>query len=306
VDNGAGAPFGGGAPGPVGDAGAQSASGDAGGGPTPPATCDYTGTWATRITIDVAWAPQGLTGIVLAPGTGTIRQWTLGTRAQSGSTLSDATVVCGVVLPDFQGTAIAGSETYAIRFPDALFDDNLLPQFIVHGTMNGTTYTTSPVAALLGVTLGGAPQSAAWPPQPAVSQVDMDQDGQPGVTANALATGTYSYPPLDVYKTQRADKVYVAIRQVTQINATASDCDHMAGTASIPVLNDPSTGATKAAIDSHVIGCEIAGSTTACTSTQATFLDNTQPVFTPQGSTTLTSVRVPAGTPCASVRQELP
>jgi hypothetical protein len=271
-------------------------------------TCDLSGTWGTRVSIDVGWTPQGVTGIILASGSGTIRQWLQSTRVQNGSSVTDTSVVCGIELPDFQGTAIAGGEVYGIHFPDSLFDNAYLPPFTISGTLSGLTpgskYTSTPSAVLLGLTLGNS-ASSPWPAT-ITTQVDMDQDGNPGVTANAVAGGTYSNPPVDIFKTQRADKLYLAIRQVSQVSGTVTDCDRLTGTVSIPVIRDASLGTSKAAIDSHILGCEIAGTGAACDSTQASFVDNTQPVFTPSGATTFTSLRLASGSTCATVRQTLP
>ncbi|MGH7435057.1 MAG: hypothetical protein ACRENE_05220, partial [Polyangiaceae bacterium] len=131
--------------------------------------CNYDGVWASRLTVDVSWSPQGLTSIVLASGSGKIEQWIRGTRSHQGSTLTDSTVVCGIVLPDFQSTALAATETYGVRFPPTLFDNHYLPLFDVTGTisgnMAGATYSTTNTAALLGVTLQN-PSSESWPSSP--------------------------------------------------------------------------------------------------------------------------------------------
>jgi hypothetical protein len=289
---------------------------DGGPGPAsdaPPGTCNYDGIWASKLTIDVSWAPQGLTSIVLANGSGTIKQWIRGNRMQQGMTLTDATVVCGVDLPDFQGTAIVGMETYGVVFPSALFESHDLPVFTVTGTISGqvpgSTYTTTPTAALLGVSLPD-PATDAWP-STVTTAVDMDMDGKPGVTigvaTGATASGgAYSGVPVGIpgigQPTIRADKLYVAIRQVTSVSGTVQDCNHISGTVTIPSI------AGKAGIDSHVLGCELAagGDCSTGASSQASFVDNTQPVFTPTGSGTFEAVRVPTGTSCAAVRQMLP
>jgi len=271
-------------------------------------TCDFSGTWGSRLVIDVAWSPQGITGIVLAPGSGTITQWLLSTRTLSGNASTETVVVCGIDLPDFDGTAIAGGEVYGIRFPDSLFDNGYIPAFAVHGAFGGSrpgsTYDTTASAVLLGLTLS-KPTTGAWPATVA-TEVDMDRDGNPGVTANALQGGGYTYPPVDIFETSRADELYLAIRQVTELTATATNCDHLSGTVSIPTISDSSNGTSKAGIDSHVIGCRIAGTTTNCSSSQASFVDNTQPVFTPSGGSSFTSLRMPSGSTCATVRGMLP
>jgi hypothetical protein len=114
----------------------------------------------------------------------------------------------------------------------------------------------------------------------------------------------YSDVPVDILKSTRADRLYLAIRQVTQVSATFTDCDHASGTVVIPQI--PNTPSGKYAIDSHVIGCGWAGSTTNCTAKQANFVDSTQPVFTPSGYTQFTSVRMVNGSSCGAVRAALP
>jgi hypothetical protein len=304
--------------GPVGDAatGLDGGSHDSGGAPDAgavdaaspdaAATCDFTGTWGSKLVIDVSWTPQGITGILLASGSGTITQWILSTRTLSANTSTESAVACGIDLPDFDGTAIAGGEVYGVRFPDSLFDNGYLPTFAINGTFSGSlpgsTYNTSAAAVLLGLTLTN-PTTAPWPAT-ITTEVDMDQDGEPGVTADTLQGNGYTYPPVDVFETNRADELYLAIRQVTQLSATATDCNTLTGTVSIPTIT--SDGTSKSAIDSHVIGCRIAGTTTNCNSTQWSFVDNTQPVFAPSGGSSFASMRIASGSTCASVRQALP
>jgi hypothetical protein len=297
------------------DAGADSgdASVDAG------SSCDFNGTWGSRLTINVSWQPQGLTSIILASGTGQIKQWIKGVRTQTGTTTSDATVVCGVILPDFQETALVGGETYGVRFPNSLFDNTdggaYLPTFTVAATLSrltpGATYSTSAAAALLGLSMAH-PTTDPWPAT-VTTEVDMDRDTKPGVTIDVAQGSPYSDVPTGlpgIGATPRANKLYVAIRQVTSVSGTVDDCDHMSGTVSIPQIS--SGGTSKYAIDSHVIGCALAGGGD-CTTTapplgtaQAAFVDNTQPVFTPSGTTDFHSVRLATGATCADVRAALP
>jgi hypothetical protein len=298
----------------LGDDAADPPGDDAGGPPgfdaSPNGPCNYAGVWASKLTINVNWTPQGLTSIILASGTGQIKQWIRGTRVQTGMSVSDSTVVCGVDLPDFQSTALAASETYGVVFPTSLFDGHFLPTFTVSGTISGSeagaTYTTTPTAAQLGVSLS-APATDPWPSTIA-NPIDMDMDGNPGVTVEVAsgvtsAGGVYSGVPVGIpafgQPTVRADKLYVAIRQVTAVTGTVMDCNHISGTVTIPTISG------KAGIDSHVIGCELAAGGP-CSTTQSSFVDNTQPVFTPTGSATFQAVRVAPGTSCANVRAMLP
>jgi hypothetical protein len=279
-----------------------------------PGSCDLAGTWGTLITIDVSWMPAGLNlqTFVLAPGTGTIKQWARGVRVQNGTKLEDATVVCGIELPDFRGTSAVAGQQYGVLFPASLFDGMFLPTFPIDSTVMpsapGGSFKAAPSAALLGLTLANA-TTAPWPAS-VTTATDPEGDGTPGVTASAAQgpvappsdAGSYSYIPVGIPAPFQpvivADKLHLAIRQVTEITGKIVDCDHISGTVSIPQIGG------QYAINSHVIGCEVhdAG---LCTAAQASFVDNTQPVFTPTGTTAFTSMRLPPGSTCAAVRGAL-
>jgi hypothetical protein len=297
-----------GSPGSSSSGGPAHGGAEAGPGPTVP--CNFNGMWATKLTIPVNWVPQGIMGVILQPGSGTINQWILGSRVQSGTTLTDTTYVCGVDLPDFAGTVVAGAEAYGINFPDSLFDSNYLSSFTINGTLSAATtnakYSPAAAAALLGIDLA-SPATAPWPSaiDALAESVDTDHDGNPGVTAFAATGAGYSFIPTDIYKTNRATAVFVVIRQVTQVSGTVVDCNHISGSVTIPQLTD-SNGDSKYAIDSHVIGCDLEGDAGTCNDLQWSFLDGTQPVFSPTGSSTFASVRMPASTTCSQVRAMLP
>jgi hypothetical protein len=278
-----------------------------------PGSCDFTGTWGSLLTVDVSWAPQGLNiqTFILAPGSGTIKQWIKGVRVQHGTSLEDTTVVCGIELPDFHGTQVVAGQTYGVLFPDSLFDNMYLPSFdvdaVVTSSAPGAKYSASSTAALLGLTMAN-PTTDPWPAT-VTTATDPENDGTPGVTVSAAEGlpaqgdgGPYSYFPVGIPAPFQpvvfANKLHLAIRQVTTVTASVVDCDHISGRVSIPQI------AGQYAIDSHVIGCELLEGGL-CTDTQAAFVDNTQPVFTPSGATTFQSLRLPPGATCASVRSML-
>ncbi len=275
----------------------------------PPGTCDFAGTWGTLIQIAVNWAPMGLSlqTFILAPGQGMIKQWVKGVRVQQGTSLADTTVVCGVDLPDFQGTALVNMATYGVVFPAALFDKMVLPTFQVDATVTasapGAGYQASASASLLGLTMANPTtdrgRATVTPP------TDPDMDGDPGVTIAVAQGGQYSPIPVGVpgfaQPVVTSDKLYVAIRQVTELAGTFTDCNHASGSVSIPQIGG------QYAINSHILGCELSAGgncTTSGSSSQASFVDNTQPVFTPSamGTATFTSLRLPNGATCATVR----
>jgi hypothetical protein len=288
------------------DASSDAVPVDADLGDTVPSVCDFTGTWASRVIIDVSWVPQGLMGAILAPGNGQIKQWVLSTRAVTGQTTTDTAIVCGIALPDFSGTQVAGGEKYGIQFPSSTFDKGVLPSFAISGSILGSgpgaSYSSAPSAVLLGLTLPN-PTTDPWPSS-VTTAVDSDQDGVPGVTALVTQGSGYSDVIVDTVG-DRADKIYVAMRQITSVTAKAADCDTFTGAVSIPQVTD-TTGTTKYAIDSHVLGCRLDGDAGDCYPVQASFVDATQPVFSPSGNTSFTSLRVVSGATCATVRQQLP
>ncbi|HEX4446263.1 MAG TPA: hypothetical protein VH044_05995 [Polyangiaceae bacterium] len=299
------------------DAGPDASTSDGGATTSDGGACDFTGTWGAAITIGVTWAAGGSFDIVIAPGSGTIKQWILSTRTVTGTTVTDSAQVCGVTLPDFHGNPSLVDEAYGIRLPDSLFDDGKLTPFAIHGTLSGSTstatYTSTPAAVLLGLTLAN-PTTAVWPATITTAN-DQDLDAKAGITATVAQGAGYSNVPLDFsvvvdpQSVTRSDRLYLAIRQVTSIAAKFSDCDHASGTVTVPQITDPSSQAKKYAIDSHVVGCGVAGSSADCTTTglgaQAPFVDSNQPIFVP-GTTTFASQRFPAGTSCMAVRTALP
>ena len=100
-------------------------------------------------------------------------------------------------------------------------------------------------------------------------------------------------------------QAWAKAKDVARIGVVEMPAQNISGTVSIPTITDTGTGTSKPAIDSHVIGCLVSGTTTACNSTQTSFVDNTQPVFTPSGGSSFTSVRMATGATCAQVRQAL-
>src|SRR5262249_39203868 len=156
-------------------------------------TCDLSGNWALKVTLKVTW-----TGGLLVDGTGEIDQWALLTITQQPQqTAFHATIrPCGIILPDFHSKPNFGDEWYGLSFPDGIFDSTKIPTFPVTGQVSnlapGATFQTTTAAVLLGITIG-APATAlgAWPTSYTdltaanrYSLPDIDNDGNPGITAN--------------------------------------------------------------------------------------------------------------------------
>ena len=260
--------------------------------------CDLSGTWGMRMAVTVSWPGTP----VLETGSGTVRAWARVVRTQSSSTaIVDSGKPCGIEVPDFRGTALAGSELYGILFPNSLFDNaNSIQPSTVPGTLTssqvGASMTTPAFATLIGLTMA-APVTDPWPLPASITQRDDELDGQPGVTTNAKTGGTYFLPPIDPFKVFRADRLFLAVRQVVSLSGTLSDCSTMSGTAAFSKQ------------DVAVLGCHVAGTGTPgvlCDTIQRDFLHNNSPVFTMPASGTFSMKKLAAAATCANVRTELP
>ncbi len=261
---------------------------------TAEAACDLTGTWATKIVIPVTWSAT----LGIQAGSGEIVQYTMDTRAQTGTSFTDAVKVCGITSPDYKSRPIFGGELYGVRFPDSLFDAGDLPVFTAHGAlseaMTGATYSLSDVLVLLGATMT-RPLTDPWPAAPGGVNSTLGSNGKPGITVLAAAEPGYSFPPVNLTRTRRAASFQIAIRNVGSSAGTVETCDRLTGSATVAVI------AGKPAIDNHVIGCTRTDNAD-CEPRQYVFIDSQNPVFSPSGAGTVVSVRLPDGATCADVR----
>jgi hypothetical protein len=257
-------------------------------------TCDLSGTWAAKVTIPVTWP----TSANIASGSGTMGFWLLVNGTQSGNTIPVTMVPCEVTIPDFSSTPAAGSELYEVAFPTSLFDHT--PSFLpttsstvtLGGSSPGSAYTVPSAAFLLGLSMT-TPTTDPWPSTPeTVTQVDMDQDGHPGVTSAFKTGGGYSLGSVNGLGTVRADKPYLALRIVVSLSATLSGCTGVSGSATVTH------------VDTHTIGCDITGGGGACTQTQSDFADTNKPTLVP-GSAAVSLVKIVNAGTCADVRAAL-
>jgi hypothetical protein len=253
-------------------------------------TCDLSGTWAGKVSLQVTWPGT----VTLAGGSGTIGVWMIVKGTQSGSSIPVTMTPCGVVVPDFQSSAAAGNEPYGLTFPNTLFDHAPPYLLAVNSTVTlgattvGSSYSIPAIAFLLGLSMTN-PTTDAWPSTPEmVTQVDMDQDTNVGVTAEYKTGGTYVLVPLNLSKSVRSDKAYLAARFAASYAGTFSTCTNITGTATVTHY------------DTHVIGCEHSGGG-ACTQTESDFADSNKPAYVP-GSATITMVKIANSGTCADVR----
>ena len=305
----------------AGDAGVDAAGPDAGpdGSTTHPpdagvdaGACNLAADWAIKVTVDVSWPSTGLVnagGADNGDATEQVQIWALltPTGSATGTSIPAKILPCNIVLPDF-GSIIG--ETYGATFPSTLFDH--APSYLTAVT---TTLTLGATTAPTSFSLPGetnligmsAPATGAWPSSAsAVTEVDMDADGEPGVTALSKTPPTYSYVPTTIipslpdFDLVRADKLYMAIRFVTtSLSGAMSSCSSASGsTNSVDVKY----------MDSHVLGCHVYGGADGgagdCNATQAGFVDDNRPVFTVD-SASFTAAAVSAPT-CAAVMAAVP
>jgi hypothetical protein len=271
------------AAGSAGSGGALASGGSGGAG----AACPTDYTMATHIVINVSWAST----YALNAGSGKVHVWTKSNFSESGSTASVTSRSCGSVLPAITSSALAGSEDILPEIPNAAWDNAAMPTFAGTANRSGNALTIDPGVALLGLSMSNP--TAAWPAVAAITGVDHDGDGNLGITAVAKVDNGFSAPPTDISKSHRADKLYLAIRNITTLSASVVGCPNSyTGTANVSKF------------DNHVIGCHVQ-SGGACTTTQRDFVDSNSTVYT-INSATFTSQKVSGDATCADVRNALP
>jgi len=296
--------FAGGATG-TGGADASTPSGD---GAFNPLKCDFSGTWASYVSIDVTWPAS----IVLQPGQGKLQQWNLTHEVQAplSTTVNVHTRPCGIFLPDLQSTVLGLFQKFGIRFPNALFDKGTIPEttfsFVADISKSPITFSTDPFAILIGIDLAN-PVTAAWPAASAITPRDDDHDGKPGITVMPVTPAmdpSYSLPPADLLTGESASLVYIATRTVSALSGQIQSCDRLDADVTIQTVNG------NPGIDSTVIGCHKVDSngrdSGECAANEASFVDGARPQFTPAGPGHMTIVRVADGTTCADVRNRFP
>ncbi|HKP60010.1 MAG TPA: hypothetical protein VJV78_24970 [Polyangiales bacterium] len=276
----------GGAGGSVAGSGGGGSGGAMGGGNG----CPTEYTMATHIVMNVSW--DGTIAIKGSVGGEKVHLWSRTKFSESGSSATLVSVSCGSVLPDIITTSLGdGGKRVLPEIPNASWDNPAMPTFPGTATKSGNTWNINAGTALLGLSL--SPVTAAWPAASAITSVDHDGDGKKGITAIPKTGGNYNMPPTSISKTNRADKLYLAIRNVMTMSATVTGCPSTySGTANV----------TK--FENHVIGCHVSGGGE-CSGTEADFVDSNRTVFTVESATFSTKL-VDDDTTCAEVRAALP
>jgi hypothetical protein len=297
--------------------------------------CTVNGTWGMKVTVDVSW---GNLAEVLQPHSSQILQWSILTLAQVGSKPTEFVAtnvrVCGIEIPDFQATGLAGHEWYGIRFANpGVWDLPQMPSFSGTGRVSnlfaGARIDFDAMAIQTGVRLNDP--NGPWPSLIAIYTeadgrfVDDDNDGNLGVTLTAKAgplpaTPYYTPPPDDGVLTYRspvvnlgdgtnrdtygrADKIYVGIRALSSESGTLDTCGTAKGQASVASIDNHITGCYLAAC--NVPGCTTPGNS-ACSDNDIGVADGVRPLYTITNATFAASRLSGAAPNCATVRTALP
>jgi hypothetical protein len=281
-----------------------------------PNDCTLTGTWATYVEVGVGWE----SATILA-GAGTTRQWILSHRRSDASGTVDTARACGIGAksvpigsPWFHTIAVAmlfDSEWTGVTFSPALFDSGLLPEVILPINIRsassthlarGDQFTTQPVPFQFGV--NGLGTDAAWPNAADIVPflADHDADGHPGLTGSPFEGAVpgenppvnFLFPRLNLDKDPpRASALYMAIRTRSALGGALTSCS--------PPRFDGSADPATLQIDVRSVACTVAGSGD-CDATESAFIDTNLPVFKPNGTSRVVSIKVPDRTTCAQVR----
>jgi hypothetical protein len=270
-----------------------------------PKTCDLTGTFATLVELDVEWDPVQVLGItVIAGGSDTLYSWSLRKLVQTGTTISTQSIGCGDTSPDLCSGLLGQALTQNV--PANIWGTSGMPVTKSSLTLSAAPKQGDPFVGPLEVTLLGldlANPSGAWPASyddAAITWLDHDGDGHPGVTANIVTSGRSSacnlpYAALPIPATgELATQVFTGSRSLANLSGTIVDCDTIRGE-----FKGPRSGLP--ALDGHVAGC-VKDSGSLCTPEETASLDASAASAQRLLASRFVMVRVPDATSCSQVR----
>jgi hypothetical protein len=194
------------------------------------------------------------------------------------------------------------TETYNYGYPNSLFDGNFLPAAAATVTLGssspGATFSLAPAATQMGINMAD-PINGSWPNLAsgiaAGIRVDMDGDGRAGVSAVYSNAGSLEYPRTSnsIFSITRADLPYVASRVAFSLGGTLTSCTQASGSG------------TFTHIDTRIFACRLSGGS-ACSTSDANFLDQNCVNYTMPSTATYTLVKVADGAACSTIRAALP
>jgi hypothetical protein len=256
--------------------------------------CDLTGTFALKVSLPASWS----TSSAIEGGTDSFLFWMRVSAVPRGGDVSLTLQPCGRSVPDFRSSEV--DEIFCYGYPDSLFDrvPSILPStaatISLATTAAGSTLSLPPSAVLMGARLDD-PVDDVWPAlAAALSSVDMDRDGKPGVVAVYRGDGPCSHPRTAFsFSANRADQAYVGSRLVFSLSGRLAGCTRSTGSAEV------------SALDTRIFGCRLADSGRDCKSSEADFLDRNVPRYT-LGPATYVLEKVADSASCPQIRSALP
>jgi hypothetical protein len=257
--------------------------------------CSLTGTYALKMSVAGSWPND----TYISGGSGTFQFWMKLQGTHSGHSIAATVTECGRFVPNFSATMV--SETYNYGYPNSLFDGNFLPSTSTTVTLGssspGASFVLAPAATQMGINMAD-PINGSWPSQAsgiaAGIRVDMDADGQPGVSAVYANGGGLQYPRTSTsFIATRSDRPYVASRVAFSLNGSLTSCTQSTGSG------------TFTHIDTRIFACR-QDSGSQCSGSQASFLDQNCVNYTMPSTATYTLVKVADGASCATIRAALP
>jgi cysteine-rich repeat protein len=263
-------------------------------------TCTLNGHWAMKVALKVTWS-NGF----LVTGSGELDQLALlDIHQQDGQTAFTGTLKpCGISVPDFHSIPDLGDEQYGLTFPNSAFNSANVPTFPITGRLSslapGAMFELDSTAVLLGLSIKPpATALGAWPNSfndltdaNGYTKVDIDGDGNPGITALVKSGGAYKHIPWSFlnndYSMQvRASKVFLAIRQIASEKGILKVCNSI-------------SGSTTATINTHAVGCLSDDTSMACL---PDIVDLGAPPYVAGPASTFTAVQIGSSTSCSDVQ----
>lgn len=275
-------------------------------GPFSPAwaqTCDLSGVWAARIDVPIQWRTNG--GV--AAGSGYLRLWSLVQRDGQDNLYIDDTRQCGRQMPDTASLSLFGAEHYNVAYAQEAFDADVLPHTSVplalagDASEAGRAFSYGPVTFALGVA-SAAEMQGSWPSRVAQLQPwlrTIDGEALPGMPAVPQTDAGKVAPPINVTKSRRAQRLFIASHVALRGDGHQDACDEMVADVHVGDLGGGQF------LRSTVVGC-MADDGRPCSRSDLALINSFQPSFRSGGTAQLHMVRLPSGSDCQSVRERLP
>ncbi len=254
----------------------------------PEGECVLDGVAGVKIVAQVTWPAT----LAMEAGSGTMNIWFRADLDSADGGMTASGYVCETEVPDFRTNALAGGDTHGTVIPGEAWQgapETILP-IQLSGMDPGATIAVNATPMLLGAAMND--MTAAWPRSHRdLASEDHDGDGLPGVTSYAAMGPDYANPRVDILDaTQRAERIFLGLRNIIGFNGTLTSCDTAEGVASL-------------VLEQRAFGC-VREDGQRCTDAQTDLLDGNMPAFNVE-SATFTLERLGDNATCADIRAQL-